>query len=172
MDLYGSSIEAFPETSMRQHATHSVRVEHMDWIPFRGVGTLFVKSLSNNDGRKNESIILFKGVKYADEQRKNFVGISASDGKKVYLERLSWEGTDALVRCSCADFRWRFSHWNSMEKSLFGRGHKKYEATNRPNSSNPEELPGMCKHLMKMAKILAESGIIRSKPGQIDVVIH
>lgn len=159
-ELHDSALDAFPNTTMRQYATHPVRVEHMDWVPFKGVGTLFVKGVARNEGRKHESIILFKGVRYAEEQRRGFVKISASDGKEAYLERLSWSATQALVRCSCSDFRWRFSHWNSVDGSLFGRAPKRYEATRNPGSSNPDESPGMCKHLMKMAKILAESGAI------------
>ena len=170
--LYDSALDAFPSTTRRQNSTHSVIVEHMDWVPFRGVKTLFLKSLVRNEGRKNEAIVLFKGVRYADAAQRGFVPIKASDGRAVYLERLSWDKTDALVRCSCADFRWRFSHWNRVDKSLFGRPARKYEARERPGSSNPDESPGICKHLMKMAKILAESGVLKLESGQIDGLGH
>ena len=170
--LYDSSLEAFSGTTMRQNATHSVKVEHMDWVPFLGVGTLFVKAIVNNEGRKNEPIMLFKGVKYRASEGRGAVPIASSDGREVYIERLSWDSTQAMVRCSCKDFRWRFSHWNGLDKSLFGRSPKKYEATQRPGSSNPEEMPGMCKHLMKMAKILIESGVFKVEPSQIRRLNH
>jgi hypothetical protein len=71
------------------------------------------------------------------------------------------ESNDVLVRCTCKDFHWRMTHFNSLDGSLFGRDRRKYEALYRPGSSNPKELPGICKHLMKMGKALTESSIIR-----------
>ena len=65
-DLFKSSQDAFPATKMREHATHPVKVEHLEWVPFLGVGTLFVKATVRNEGRKHESIMLFKGVKAFD----------------------------------------------------------------------------------------------------------
>lgn len=158
-DLYDGAVDAFPETVRRQHSTHTVRVDHVDWVPFVGLGTLFVKALVNNEGRKNESIILFKKVRYGGEGAGR-VPVAASDGRKVWIERLSYGDTDVLVRCSCADFRWRFAHWDKVGGSLYGRGPRRYEAQVRPGSSNPSEVPGACKHLMKMAKILRESGVL------------
>lgn len=165
-ELFDWAVEAFPQTSRRQNATHSVRVEHIDWIPFEGVETLFVKALVNNEGRKNDSIILFKGVKYRGSEGRGTVSIKASDGREVHLEPLSLEENDVMVRCTCRDFRWRFAHWNRVDGSLYGRGPGKYEAAVRPGSSNPSGSPGMCKHLMKMAKILRESGGLVQSPGR------
>lgn len=157
--LHDAAVAAFPDTSMRQHATDSVRIEGLRWVPFEGVRTLFVKAVANNEGRKNESIVLFKGVRYREGRGRGVVPIAASTGKDFYVEAISLSDNDALVRCTCKDFRWRFSHWNRVDGSLFGRGGRKYEAGVRPGESNPEESPGMCKHLMKMAKILRESGV-------------
>lgn len=158
--LYKSAVEAFPTTTKRQFSTHTVKVEKIQWLPFEGLKTLFVKGLLSNEGKKNDCVILFKQVAYRDSEGRGIVPVAASDGRKIWIERLSLGGTDALVRCSCGDFRWRFSHWNGVDKSLYGRGPRKYEALARPGSSNPSESPGLCKHLMKMAKILRESGVL------------
>lgn len=158
-ELYASAVEAFPETARRQHSTHTVRVEHVDWVPFKGLGTLFVKGLCNNEGRKNECIVLFKGVRYMEVPARRSVALRASDGREVNLEALSGDKNEVMVRCSCPDFRWRFSHWDRVDGSLYGRGPRVYHARLRPGSSNPKEMPGMCKHLMKMAKIMADSGV-------------
>jgi hypothetical protein len=167
MDLYNSAVGAFPRTGMRQHSTHTVRVEHVDWVPFKGVRTLFVKGLCRNEGRKNECIVLFKGVDYREGESRGSVPIRSSDGRVVHVGALSESATDVLVRCSCPDFRWRFAHWNNTDRSLYGRGPGRYEARLRPGSSNPDEMEGMCKHLMKMAKILRESGLFGGVSRQI-----
>lgn len=158
-DLFDMAASAFPNTERRQHSTQTVRVERVEWVPFVGLGTLFVKAIVNNEGRKNEAIVLFKKVRYGDEGGGK-VPIMSSDGRKIWVERLHFKGTDVLVRCSCADFRWRFAHWNKIDRSLYGRGPRNYEASFRPGSSNPSESPGACKHIMKMAKILRESGVL------------
>jgi hypothetical protein len=158
--LYDSSVKAFPQTTRRQHSTDTVRVESLRWVPFQGLGTLFLKGLAVNEGRKNEPIILFRQVQYKKEEGRGTVSIEASNGQRVHLESLSLSNNDVLVRCTCQDFRWRFCHWNKDDKSLYGRDRSRYEASLNPGSSNPEKSPGICKHLMKMAKILGESGVL------------
>lgn len=156
-DLHKSSEDAFPGTRMRQYATQPVRVEHLEWVPFLGVGTLFVKATVRNEGRKNESIMLFKGVGYGDE--KGRIPLVDSSGRKVFLKRLSEAEDEVLVRCSCGDFFNRFNYYNSLNGSLFGRKRRKYEGKGLWEA-NPKGLPGICKHLMKMAVVLRESGLL------------
>jgi len=157
-ELHRSAVEAFPSTTRRQHSTHTVRIEHLDWIPFEGVGTMMVRGLANNEGRKNRAIVLFKGVKYESKEGRGVVPVMSSSGKVVHMRLLSPDENDVMVRCTCPDFRWRFAHWDKVGKSLFGRGPGRYEAVARPGSANPDGAEGMCKHLMKMVKIIEISG--------------
>lgn len=158
--LYSSVVKAFPGTNARQNAMDEVKIEHLEWVPFRGMRTLFVKGLARRDSSKNECIMVFKEVAYGPRGR-GMVELHASNGETVFLEPLSAESDDVLVRCTCKDFHWRMTHFNRMDGSLFGRDRRKYEAKFRPGSSNPMELPGLCKHLMKMSRVLAESSILR-----------
>lgn len=155
--LYSNIIKAFPSTTRRQYSTDEVKIEHLVWVPFRGMRTLFVKAQARRDGSKNECLILFKGVEYGSRG----VELHASNGETVFLKPLSMESTDVLVRCTCEDFHWRMKHFNKLDRSLYGSDRKKYEASLRPGSSNPMELPGVCKHLIKMAKVLKESSVVR-----------
>jgi hypothetical protein len=158
-DLYLSSVAAFPGTTKRQNATDSVVVEHMDWVAFKGVGTLFVKATVKNEGRKNESIVLFKGVKYRENRGKGVIPLATSNGKTVLLEALSAKGTDVSVRCTCGDFMYRFNYYDHLDKSLFGRRRRKYEGLGLWEA-NPSESPGMCKHLMKVMRALSEAKVL------------
>lgn len=160
-ELYKNTINAFPNTKKRQNATDSIVFEHLDWVPFLGVKTLFVKGLAKNNGKKHESIILFKNIKYKESEAKKTVPLTASNGKKYFLEQISYDSNDVLVRCSCKDFYWRFTHFNKMDKSLFGRDRKKYEAIYNKGISNPDESAGLCKHLIKLAKVLKEANLLR-----------
>jgi hypothetical protein len=139
---------------MRQHATHPIVIRELRWTPFVGVKTLFIKGLAQNEEREYGPCILFKGVNYQGKA----VKITASDGLQYSFDKLSLENTDVLVRCNCPDFFWRFNYYDHLDKSLYGTKRKKYESHGGP-PANPLELPGMCKHIMKMTKVISESGI-------------
>lgn len=153
-ELYRSAVKAFPNTKMRQHATHPIVIRELRWTPFVGVKTLFIKGLAQNEDREYGPCILFKGVNYQGKA----VKITASDGLQYNFDKLSLENTDVLVRCNCPDFFWRFNYYDHLDKSLYGTKRKKYESHGGP-PANPLELPGMCKHIMKMTKVISESGI-------------
>lgn len=156
-DLYRSAIAAFPNTTKRQHSTDPIIITELRWTPFVGTKTLFTKGLaqSGESGKEYNPIIVFKKVNYNED----VVQITASDGGEYSFAPLSNENTDVLVRCNCPDFSWRFNYYNSLDKSLQGRKRRKYEGVSNRPPANPSELPGMCKHLMKMAKVLKEAGI-------------
>lgn len=153
--LHQSAVDAFPTTIKRQYATNTIKIANIGWLPFVGMKTLFVKGLAQNEGKEYNPTIVFKSVDYNGD-----IELIASDGKPYNLKQLSLENSDVNVRCNCGDFYWRFNHFNYIDKSLQGRHRKKYEARYHPGSANPEEMPGLCKHLMKLVKALKESKII------------
>lgn len=159
-DLYDSTVRAFPGTTKRQHATDPIQITNFKFTPFLGVNTLLVRALATNEDRQYKPVILFKKVKYQHNQGQNIVKIQDQGGSKHFFERMSLENTDILVRCQCADYFWRLQHTDHEDRSLYGKDRKKYEALYNPGSANPKELPGMCKHLIKMVKVLEESGFI------------
>jgi len=155
-DLYQNSVEAFPLTTMRQHATHPIKITNLRWTPYVGVRTLFIKALAQNEGKEYNSIVLFKKVNYDGDE----VMITASNGGEYSFDKLSAENTDVVLRCNCPDFYWRFNYYNSLDKALYGRKRAHYESKGVCPPANPMEMPGMCKHLMKTAHVLREAGIL------------
>jgi hypothetical protein len=160
VNLYKSTTEAFPKTTKRQYSTHTVRVERVEWVPFIGLKTLFIKGLIKNEGKKYDCIMLFKGIVYKEEEGKKLIKIKMSTGKEYFVEQIDSEKNDVLVRCNCKDFYWRFVHYNKEDKSLYGRDRSPYKGLIRPNTANPMEMAGMCKHLIKMAKIIKETNLL------------
>lgn len=158
-DLYQSSVDAFPNTTRRQHSTDTIKIASMRYTPYLGVKTLFVRGLAQNEGKEYSPMILFRNVKYHTEKNQSTFALKA-EGKTYYLESLSSNDNDVLVRCNCPDFQWRFQHFDKVDKSLYGSNRKPYEALVRPGSANPEELPGMCKHLLKLVKILNQTSLL------------
>jgi hypothetical protein len=156
-DLYTSAVQAFPRTTLRQHATQPVRITNIHWTPYLGMRTLFVRGLAQSEGKEYNPIILFKGVNYKVEE----VIIAASNGKEYGFQKLSPIDTEVLVRCNCPDFRWRFAWY--LGEDLYGSKPKKYtpiEGSNRP-PANPLEMPGICKHVMSLSHALSEAGLFK-----------
>lgn len=163
--LYHSAVAAFPNTMRRQHSTNTIKVVHLDWIPFVGMKTLFVKGRVENEGRNYDTILLFKKVNYdIHEHSERTVHLHASDGGQYKFERLDEEKTEVVVRCNCPDFKWRWSYWNHVEGSLYGRKPKPYKGKGGP-PANPLQMEGCCKHIMKTVKALSVAGIF-TQPNQ------
>tara|TARA_Y100000034_G_scaffold35064_2_gene43027 strand:+ start:13615 stop:14124 length:510 start_codon:yes stop_codon:yes gene_type:complete len=156
-DLYDSTVAAFPNTTMRQHATDPIVITHLKWVPYVGMKTLFVKGLAQNESREYNPTIVFKQVEY--NPNTHFIKLVSNDDKIYHLKQLSLENNDVLVRCNCPDFFWRFNYYDHVDKSLYNRKRKKYESAGGP-PANPLEMPGMCKHLIKMVKTLHRSSIL------------
>lgn len=160
--LYADTVRAFPKTTKRQHAIDEIVVKQMEWTPYKGVKTLMVRGLAKNEGNGKEykPLVLFKKVKYHDsKENRNWTEIVASDGRKYVFEKLN-DQNEVLVRCDCMDFRYRWNYEDSLRKALYGRVRSKYEAKVNPGSSNPLELPGMCKHIIKLVNSLGHAGIL------------
>ncbi len=155
-DIFQSTVATFPNTTKRQHSADTIKITKLNWMPFTGVHTLFIRALAQNEGREYNPVILFKNVQYIDE------GISfvANDGKTYKVQPLSLKENDVLLRCQCGDFYWRGNYADHVDHSLYGRKRKKYESLGIRPPVNPENAPMMCKHLMKMIKAIKESGIL------------
>lgn len=163
-DLYTQTVRAFPKTTKRQHAVDPIKITKLEWIPYLGVKTLYVKGLAQSDsGKEYEPIIVFKGVNYKPFdntiKKEGTVDIIDNMGNNYKISPISFINNDVLVRCQCEDFKYRWQHYNHLDKSLFGKNRKPYIGQNLWKA-NPSESSGLCKHVLKMIKILKESSIL------------
>jgi hypothetical protein len=153
-DLYDSAVEAYPRTEFRQHSVDTIKIVNLSIVPFKGMKTIFFRGLAQNEDREYNPIMVFKEVDYSKG-----IKLTASDGTIYELKPLLASENNVLARCNCADFRYRFRYYNYLDHSLYGNKGKKYEGGSYP--VNPQELPGMCKHLMAMTRALRDSGILK-----------
>ena len=151
-NLYQSAVDAFPKTTLRQHAIDPVRIVRLSIIPYKGMHTIYFKGLAQNEGREYSPSIYFKEVDF----NKSEIKIKADDGLIYNLNKLSPKN-EVFVRCNCGDFYWRFNYYNYLDHSLYGKKRAKYEGQYR---INPKEMPGLCKHLIKLTHMLRDSGIM------------
>jgi len=158
-DLYSSSVRAFPRTTKRQHAIDPIEISDVRIVPFMGMKTVLITANAQNESRAYRPLILFKNINFHKEESENLIKI-VSEGRTYLFEPPRTESTDVLLRCQCGDWKWRFHYTDHIDHSLYGSNRKPYEAKWNPGSANPLELPGMCKHLMKLSSVLHESGLI------------
>lgn len=152
-DLYSFAVDAYPKTTLRQHAVDPIKITQLSIIPYKGMKTIYFKGLAQNEGRQYNPIILFKNVNY---NASNSIKLIADDGLTYHIRQLS-PADDVTLRCDCKDFFWRFNYYNFLDHSLYGKKRTKYEGS---YPANPKELPGMCKHLMSLTRALTDSGIM------------
>ena len=131
----------------------------MQWIPFKGVKTLFIKGLARSESKKYECIMLFKNINYKESEGKKIIKIKTSSGFDQFVEQVDPDKNDVLVRCNCSDFYWRGNYANHLDKSLYGRKRKPYSAVGTGKAANPKNDPMLCKHIIKLHKVLEQSGI-------------
>ena len=157
--LYNSTVLAFPATKLRQNAVDQIKISEINWTPYLGMKTLFVKGLAQSEKTHKDysPIILFKNVIYHNNENEKYIKITANDNIEYIFERLNYNENSVLVRCNCSDFKWRWTHTDHVDHSLYGKNRKKYEARINPGSSNPLRLEGMCKHLIKFAKVINQA---------------
>jgi hypothetical protein len=151
----------FPDTRKRQHATGEVVISNVQYMPYLGMKMLHVKSLSTSNGNRYQQALQFNGVAFEDSDTDQNATFQASDGEDYHVQPLDLNGHNVKVRCSCLDFHYRFANYNAQDKSLVGRPPPQYQKkTNRP-PVNPAQVPGMCKHLLKLVEMLRGYGLVK-----------
>ena len=156
-DLYTSTVKAFPKATRRQYAIDPIKISKLHWVPYLGLKTLYLKGLAQNteNGKEYMPSILFKNVKYGTGFN---VKIVANNGKSYEFNRID-PNSDVLVRCNCKDFYWRGNYADHLDKSLFGRKRSPYIPTGNRPSVNPNNDPMLCKHIIKLYRVLPKSMI-------------
>lgn len=153
--LYNQTVSGFPRTGKRQHSVQPIKITEMNWTPFLGTKTLLVRGTAESGEKVYNTVVLFKDVVYGSG-----IPLVATDGRLYHLEQLMVDKNDVLVRCNCDDYRWRFQHWNHVDRSLYGADRKPYEGTGTGLKANPDEVAGFCKHIIRTLTAIRDSNIL------------
>lgn len=163
-DLKNNIEQGFPATKKRQHATGDVTITNVQYMPYIGMKMLHVKSLSqSSNGNQYQQALQFQRVAFEPQDTESNATFKASDGEDYHVQPLRLIGHNVKVRCNCMDFHYRFANYNAQDKSLVGKPPPLYQRkTNRP-PVNPDQVPGMCKHLLKLVEMLRSYGLVSSE---------
>lgn len=160
-DLESNIVRAFPTTRKRQHATGDVTISNVQIIPYVGMKMLHVRAQAASvSGARYQLAVQFVRVDFESSDTEQNATFKATDGQDYHILPVKLTGNYVKVRCNCMDFHYRFAAYNSQDKSLVGRPPPPYQKkTNRP-PVNPDQVPGMCKHLLKLVSQLQGQGLI------------
>jgi hypothetical protein len=133
--LLQNTNKVHPDSILNGRSGTGMRVVAFKKTKFKGTKVIeyFGTIMSQYEQRGYSTIIWFQGLKDVDKDIPNL------------------DKTTVRVRCSCKNFYFMFEYWNKVNNSLAGGPHKTYvrKTTTYPER-NPEHLPGMCKHLVRI----------------------
>lgn len=159
-DLEQNTMQFQPPSDKRQHAVNPIQVQQLELVAANQSGTLEARANIQSGGNKYQSIIFFEGVDYQDEDTPQNITFTGADKQEYHIAPISLRTNNVKVRCTCLDFRWRFSVQNQENGSLYGPGPGLYQKTSNRPPNNPQGVPGLCKHLLKLAIELRNSGVV------------
>ncbi len=157
--LLGNTLSNFVHN--RQQASSKVQVKKTIFIPSYDNESLEVRATTNTENNRYRTAMLFDDVEFLDEKTPNCATIIGSDSREYYLNRIPLNQIDVKVKCGCLDFYYRFAVWNHGDDSLIGNPPPPYiKKTNRP-PVNPNKVPGVCKHIIKLTQQLMSQRLFR-----------
>ena len=162
MQLRQNIVTSFPHTRKRQNATNEVTVTNVQYIPYLGTKMLHVKSTTRSNGNEYKQAVQFMRTVYEANDGSANITFTAADGQEYHIQPIQLTNHNVKVRCNCLDFYHRFATWNFSDNSIVGRAPIPYQrkTTTRPEV-NPDHVPGMCKHLLKLMDRMRSEGLIR-----------
>lgn len=163
-DLEAKTRQYNPATTKRQNATGPIQVQQMKLSAGQDNtgGMLEVEAVMKSDsGNQYQSIMVFSGVDYQEEDTNDNVTFTGADGQDYHMAPIPLSAQNVKVRCTCLDFRWRFSVQHQNQGTLYGPGPGIYKNKTQREPNNPNNIPGVCKHLLKLGQELKANRMLR-----------
>ena len=152
-----------PPSQKRQHATGPVNIVQVQTIPFAPSQELKIEctARSGESGKTYHPILMFQNVVYEEQDAETNVSFTGHDGQEHHIQPISLANNNVKVRCDCLDFYHRFFPYNNRDKSLYGNVPRPYVRKTADHApANPQQKPGVCKHLLAAAEALIQTGLI------------
>ncbi|MGZ5486719.1 MAG: hypothetical protein ACXWFB_12570 [Nitrososphaeraceae archaeon] len=152
----------FPDTKKRQHATNEVQVTNLQYTPIPQSNFLRINSNSRStNNNTHQQIIDLRTIQFDKIDNEQNVSFEARNGTKYFVHPVELSATTVGVFCDCEDYMMRFANFNIQNNCHVGPTPRPYtrKTDNRP-PVNPSKVPGMCKHLIKLADQLEQFGLL------------
>lgn len=163
VDLEKNILNFIPQSKKRQHAVDPVQIVKIETLPFLGTKNLNVAAMANSTESNTtyKPSIIFNNVEFEKEDLQSNITFKAKDGADYHIQPLDLAQHTVRVHCTCLDFFWRFRNFNVKDKSSVARSTPPYKPISNRGPVNPQQKPGLCKHLLATFKALKHSGMVR-----------
>lgn len=160
-ELERNTMQFVPASEKRQWVVNPIQVTKLEITPARESQNLIVKAEVNSNGNLYAPSMMFSEVIYDDADQDDNVSFTGSDKQEHHIEPINLSKNNVKVACNCLDFYWRFAKENHTNGSLNGNPPPPYQSKTERPPVNPSKTPGVCKHLLKLAIQLKDSGVVR-----------
>jgi len=164
LDLLVRSTRHF-DGGQREAQASTVRLVQVRTFVGAGVGTLLVRAVAVSDsepGLRYQPTLMFSEVSWSEHPDPDHTVqvLDARTGRVWYMAPLSWRHQPVSVRGTCPDFvhTWAWPLHQRLQALWLGRPRPYQRKTTTRPPRNPEEVPGMCKHLLALVHVLAQWG--------------
>lgn len=123
------------------------------YVPFER--RLYIYADIKGETRNYYTNIVFFNVRSASRGKI----VDTDVGDRVKIAKMNTRKR-VQVRCSCPDYRWTFAYPNGLKGSLHGKPFPPYTPTGMREPRNPEQIPGLCKHLLRLVATLKRKGFL------------
>lgn len=163
--MYKSTVDNFPNTTKRHNVVDEVPEPQMKIEFNEGAKTVQVNAEVSGSKGPYLTKIRFHGVEFIDPKEANltsFVKKYNKNGQNITyaLEKINTHSSQVKVSCSCPDYHNRFSSPNNNFGANLGS-----VTSNHNTRDNPKNVPGLCKHIIKVFEACYERGLtVNSMP--------
>lgn len=145
----------------REKKASQVQLTHVEYVPAIQNGILTVKANTRSSNKTYDTTIQFSKVKFVQAETPYAVPLDLA-GEEIFIMPLKARENDVQVHCTCMDFYWRFAMHNNHNDSLIGKPPQPYVKKTDREPLNPDEVPGVCKHLVKLVEHLTMERVLKA----------
>ena len=161
--LYNNTVSNFD--TPRELRSGRVQVIKKIYVASPTQGIVMVKATTRSSAKQYDTRMSFEGIEFQkgeEDEGGNTASFQSQDGQEFTIVPAEYNSSEVRVSCSCLDFYYRFSVWNSKDSSLLGNPPPPYvNKTDGGEPRNPNKVPGICKHLMALIDDLKQENIVK-----------
>jgi hypothetical protein len=145
--------------SGRDDRSGRVKIVNTVFVPAPGSDELQIEGQARTANSSYNTRAIFENVIFKNDPDQNTASIIATDGEEYHFNRINKGRSDIKVSCSCLDFYYRFAAFNHKANALASEPPKPYVKKTDRAPVNPNEVPGVCKHIIRLVEELEKSDL-------------
>jgi hypothetical protein len=143
----------------RDERASKVKIVNTIFVPAPNSDELQIEGEARTKSNSYQTRIIFENVIFKPDVDRETVSVMGTDGEEYHFNRINSGRSDVKVSCTCLDFYYRFAAFNHRDNALAAEPPKPYSKKTDRAPVNPSEVPGVCKHLIRLVEELEKNNI-------------